>query len=175
VDLIEEGFDVALRGGRMHDSTLVARKLVDTKLLVCAAPNYLERRGTPHTPEDLRHHDGIVLGSLWTGTGLRARGPRGLVELPVRASVVSNDLAVVCGLLVRGTGIGLMENGLAATHLRAGRLVQVLPDYGMHHDGGFYIVYPSRVHVPARVRAFVDFMIAHCRENNPLVEHGSPA
>lgn len=171
-DLIEEGFDVALRGGRMTGGEVVARLLAPTSVLLYASPRYLERRGTPRGLADLGDHDGVLVSPIATRGPLRLEGPDGVVEARLPAAVVANDMAFARGLVLRGMGIGLLENGLAAPHLSDGTLVQVLPEYGIHTGGGFFVVYPSRLHVAARVRVFVDFMIAHCNAHHPVRASG---
>jgi DNA-binding transcriptional LysR family regulator len=165
-DIIAEGVDVAIRGGVMDDSSLIARKLIDSSLLLYASPEYLRRQGRPRSIAQLSEHRGVLL----TPSGpLCVSGPEGAVELSFGAVMRANDMPFVRGMVIRGMGIGLLEDAMATPAVRAGQLVQVLPDYGIIGPGGLFVVYPSRQHVPAKVRAFVDFIVAHAAAHNPLL------
>lgn len=159
VDLIEDGFDLAIRIGTLAESGLIARKLDDDRSIVCASPAYLQQRGTPMTPGDLAHHD--CLGYSLTGGGEEWQ-----LEGPDRATVRSagwiradnGDLLRLAAL--SGAGIIFQPLFIVWEDLQAGRLVRLLPQYASG-ELGIYAVYPSRKHLSAKVRTFVEFLARH--------------
>lgn len=163
VDLVAEGYDVALRGGVLKDSGLVARRLEPSALILCASPDYLERCGTPTSLEQLADHDGVLYGPLPNQPGWRLQGPDGMADIPLRSRIVGNEFGFVRKLLIAGLGIGVMLGPDARDDIEAGRLVRVLPDYGLE-GGGLYVVYPGTHHLSPKVRVFVDFVVAHAGE-----------
>ena len=158
VDLIEEGFDLAIRIGALPESGLIARKLGSTRTIVCAAPDYLNRHGTPHTPQDLASHR--CLGYTLTNSGdewnLKKPDEEAAVRIagPIRAD--NGDLLRLAA--VNGAGLVFQPYFIVADDLRTGRLVQVLADY-VSRELGIYAIYPSRKHLSAKVRTFVDFLV----------------
>ena len=159
VDLVAEGFDVALRGGKLSDSGLIARKLFDSSVILAASPAYLADHGTPRTLADLAEHRSVAYRRPGDTGSMRLHGPDGPVELPLRPWLTVNDTAVLRATLIAGGGIGIMVGELASADIHAGRLAQVLPEYALR-GGGFYAVYPSARHLSPKVRAFVDFMVS---------------
>jgi DNA-binding transcriptional LysR family regulator len=158
VDLVEEGFDLALRIGESPAQNLIARKLGETRLIPCAAPLYLRERGAPQTPADLARHACLTYEYLPLRSTWRFRDPNGAehtvrVEGPVHAN--NGDLLVAAA--VEGIGIAMEPDFIVAADLAAGRLVRVLAEYAPA-PAGIYAVYPSRRHLSAKVRAFVDFL-----------------
>lgn len=160
VDLVEEGFDLALRIGEAPGQNLIGRRLGETRLVTCAAPLYLRERGAPATPADLAHHacltyEYLPLRSTWRFRD-RAGGEHAVrVSGPVHAN--NGDLLIAAA--VEGIGIAMEPDFMVAAELAAGRLVRVLPDYAPA-PAGIYAVYASRRHLSAKVRAFVDFLAA---------------
>lgn len=158
VNLIEEGFDVAIRGGVLEDSSLVARKLTSTNRVICASPAYLAQRGTPQHPDALKQHaclsysSGPALGSAWR------MADDSLV--PVQGPLTVNNLEVLRRAALAGLGLILTPRFMVSDDLAAGRLVAVLESH-TSHQGGLYVLYPHARHVSAKVRAFVDFVVAH--------------
>jgi DNA-binding transcriptional LysR family regulator len=163
VDLIEEGFDVAIRGGaRPSSTTLVARKIADTRMALFASPDYLRRHGTPECLSDLEHHECIMLSAV-TRNGTWMIGPEGK-EAPVRVKgrVSLNDFDTARRAACDGLGIVLLTTLFCAADVAQGRLVELMP---VHNpvSGALWLVYPSRKHMPARTRAFVDFFAENFR------------
>ena len=157
VDLVDDGFDVAIRVGQLEDSSLLARRLASSSVVACASPAYLARRGVPRTPEQLADHD-LVLDANLRQPGIW-RFRRGTRTLNVRVSgrLQVNSAVTVRHLLVGGAGIGVCPEFVVRDDLEAGRLVPLLADFG-GYDLGVYAVYPHTRHVPSRVRVFVDFL-----------------
>lgn len=157
VDLIEEGLDLAVRIGAMPESGLIARRLASDRIAICGSPAYLAQHGVPQTPADLSRHNCLLYSYAATGDEWRMTGPDG-----EHAVKVSGTLRATSGEMIKLAAlgdIGLMRQPLflAAADIRAGRLVEVLTEY-QTFDLGIYAVYPSRKHLSAKVRTFVDFL-----------------
>ena len=159
VDLVDEGFDLAVRIARLPDSSLVSRKLASTRLVLCAAPSYLRRRGTPRHPDDLAAHDVIGYSLLATPGQWLLQGPGGPVTVKTKPRLWTNNGDTSVAAAVRGAGIDLQPTFLIADELADGRLVQVLPAW-QAVELGIYAVYPSRKFVLPKVRALVNFLAA---------------
>lgn len=168
LDLVSAGFDLAIRIGALDDSTLVARQLANNRRVLCAAPDYLRRRGTPRTPQDLARHECLVLvGSQGRQDVWRlGDGAGGEIAVRVRGRIEANTGELLSDAALAGFGIALHSTWHVGADLRAGRLVQVLADYPLA-DTGIYAVMPQRRLVPPRVRAFVDFLAGRYGENPP--------
>lgn len=161
--LSDDAFDVCVRFGRPPDARVVARKLADNRRLLCAAPAYLARRGVPRSPEDLRQHDciGIRQGDEAYGTWrlASARDPRRQVTVKTRGSLTTNDGEIAVSWALDGHGIVMRAEWDVARYLRSGRLVHVLPHW-LTPEADVFAVWPQRLQISARVRAFVDFIAA---------------
>lgn len=159
VDLLAEGFDVAVRVAELRDSSLVARRLCASRRVLCAAPGYLARHGTPATPDELAAHRCIGYAYMASGCDwpFQSRDGRRLVR--VHGPVMSNNGDVLRVLALDGCGIALLPTFLVADDVRDGRLREVLPDQ-LDGDPAVWVLQPTRRHVPLAVRAFVDFLVA---------------
>ncbi|HYU14435.1 MAG TPA: LysR family transcriptional regulator [Candidatus Acidoferrum sp.] len=163
VDIVAEGFDVALRGGeRLRDSSLVGRRLGPHAFGLFASPAYLAARGVPETPRDLDRHDLIALTTPDGPVPWRLVGPAGAVDIAPRAWLRANELGLVRAAIAAGLGIGLAEPITSSRDLREGRIQQVLADYTLP-GGVLYAVYPGARRVPPKVRVFVDLLAEHVR------------
>jgi len=163
VDLVGEGFDAALRvASRLADSTLVARRLSGLESAIYAAPTYLARRGPPRTPADVGAHDWVIHRHV-------RQLPSPLVA-PARPRLVTDDLLFAHRAVREGLGLGLLPTFLARQDVTAGRLVRVLPGWGSK-VGSLFFVYPRTGHVPRKVAAFRDFVVAYLAAN-PLLASG---
>ena len=157
VDLVNEGFDCAIRLGALADSNLVSVHLGEMQRVVVASPAYLEQRGTPQTPEDLASHDCLALGPQrgWTfrsgATGTKTRSIR------VKGSMECNDGVVLAEWARAGAGLAWRSMWEVGEDLQAGRLVSVLDDWAAP-PVGIYAVFPERRHLPLKVRAFIDLL-----------------
>ncbi|MEZ4429916.1 MAG: LysR family transcriptional regulator [Nannocystaceae bacterium] len=162
VDLVGEGFDLAIRAGRLRDSSLIARKLDDSIPVLVASPGYLKVHPAPRRPDELARHQFALFHryELRRGVGrLVLHGRRGAREVQVRAALVSDDFGFLRDAAVADAGIAVIPNVLIAGALRRGELSRVLPSWHLE-TSPIHLVYPSRVHVPAKTRAFCDFAIA---------------
>jgi len=157
VDIIDEGFDMAIRIARLSDSTLVHRKLTTTCQHVCASPAYLERHGTPLHPHDLAHHQVIAYSYHSGKDDWHFQGPEGAVSVKVNARMHVNNGDSCVAAALAGIGITRQPAFMVDQHLRSGQLVPLLETYASP-ELGIYAVYPSRSHLPAKVRAMLDFL-----------------
>jgi DNA-binding transcriptional LysR family regulator len=156
VDLVEEGYDVAIRAGQLGDSTLIARRVGSIRSLLVAAPGYLEQRGTPASPAALEAHDCIAFGDAQGVRWTLQRGSRS-VEVSVRARLVVNDFDMLREAAGVGLGITSMPDYLCIEDLRAGRLRPVLEDWRPPAIP-VHAVYPSVRHLSAKMTAFLDLV-----------------
>jgi DNA-binding transcriptional LysR family regulator len=157
VNLVEEGFDVAIRAGALDDSTLIARNLGAIKRVLVAAPGYCRRHGTPSTPADLARHACISFGAgsrsnIWT---LHAGEHE--VEVKISPRLTVNDYEMVRDAARAGLGIAWMPRFLCAADLRAGRLRQVLPKW-CSAEVPLHALYPTARHLSPKVAAFIDLV-----------------
>lgn len=157
VDLVEEGFDMAVRIARLESSTLVSRRLSTTRLSVCASPKYLRTHGRPRHPADLAQHTVLAYSLLAVGNTWEFEGPEGQVTVTVRPRMHTNSGDTCRAAALQHQGIILQPDFLVGDDLEAGRLVEVLPGYRLP-DLGVYAVYPSRKHVLPKVRLLIDHL-----------------
>lgn len=156
VDVVSEGFDVAIRVGVLRDSSLASRKLASYRNVLVAAPGYLAAQGRPRTPDDLKKHSCIGFTGLnsWPDWPL-VRGTQRKTVRPLGPLIADNSEAVVIAAIA-GAGITLMADWLAGPALREGQLVQVMPGWTGKGDGGVFAILPPGRLVPAKTRIFVD-------------------
>ena len=158
IDLLQEGVDLAVRIGRLADSTLIARKLFDARTVVAASRSYLEKHGTPATPQELRNHNCLVYGNLadpgrWAYTD--RDGSRHKVNVNVALTASSGDF--IEDAAKKGLGVILQPTFIAGESIRKGDLVPILRDYQWPVTPA-YAVYPPTRHLSYRVREFIDFL-----------------
>ncbi|MCA9710661.1 MAG: substrate binding domain-containing protein, partial [Myxococcales bacterium] len=159
VDLVDEGFDLAFRVGRLEDSSLVARRLGPARLLCCAAPAYLDRRGAPADPDALAQHDCIELTPRQGPSRWPFHDPAGGVRaVAVSGRIQVNSLPMARQIARAGLGIANLPAFACEADLAAGTLRTVLDAWTID-VGGVYVVYPPQRYLAARVRRFVDLAI----------------
>lgn len=163
VDLLSHNIDVAIRLGKLQDSSLVARKLGQSNRVVCASPQYLATHGTPKKPDDLASHNCLTIAAdkefnRWTLS-------RGKSQKVVRVSgnLVSNSIDSLYEMALQGLGIINLAEFIVEEDLRCGRLVPLLKSYKSDSQL-INAVYPHRRHLPAKVRVFIDFLVAEFAE-----------
>ena len=158
VNLIEEGFDVALRGGRPPEGSLTGRPLGgSTDLRMVASPDYLERNGTPQRARDFARHECILFPAWTSNSSWSLSGPRGKTVIPVKGRLTINNLDAIRVAALRGLGIALLPDGHCEGDLQEGTLMHVLPTLSMP-TSGLWVVYSRTRFLSAKVRAFADFM-----------------
>jgi len=159
VDLVAEGFDVAVRLGELADSRLVARRIAPRRRLLCAAPSFIDRHGPLERPDDLARlpclaFTGLASHPNWTFSN--ARGER--VTIRAEGPLVSDDAEALGYAAVQGLGIMLTTDWLIGRDLAAGTLVPVLEEWMPADEGAIYAVVPSSRLMPAKTRAFIDWI-----------------
>lgn len=167
VELVAEGYDIAIRIGDLPDSSLKARKLAETELNLVASPDYLARQGTPTTIEELSSHEILHYSNSATGGYLRLRGPSGeerSVRYGGRLSINNGDALVTAAL--DGLGLTLSPHFIAAEHLASGALVEVMARYAPPPIG-IYAVYPPGRFTQPKQRAFIDHFAENLRGKGP--------
>lgn len=158
VDLVDEGYDLAVRIGRLSSSSLVSRRLSTTRLILCASPAYLAEHGMPGHPTELAAHAVLSYTLLAMGENWTFEGPQGPVTVQVTPRMRANSGETCCAAALQHQGIVLQPSFLVGTHLLAGTLVEVLPQY-RSLELGIFAVYPSRKHMTPKVRLLIDFLI----------------
>jgi DNA-binding transcriptional LysR family regulator len=170
LDAVQEGFDVTLRIADLPSSSLIARKIAPAHGVLCASPDYLERRGTPLHPNELRQHDGLMYGHLATGNQWKLTGPDGDHWIPISWRLCCNNGEVLRDAAVQGHGIAMLPTFIVGADLQQGTLRRILPHYNPPQLS-LYAIYPPTRQLPAKVRAFIDFLL----ERFDGSEGGEPA
>ena len=157
VDLIEDGFDLAVRFGQMPESTLIARKLCSLYLILTAAPSYLARRGTPKSIDELDEHDHVLFtpasrNQTWT----LVNGEQSY-EFGRPARLASNNYGAVVDVARMGSGIALISEFMVGDEIKSGALVRVLPEW-QTRPTDVHAVYPARQNVPPRLTLFLEHL-----------------
>jgi len=158
VDLVGEGFDLAVRAGQLADSSLVARRVGATEMGLVAAPAYLRRRGRPRSLDDLPAHDFVLYRANGGRATLQLAGPDGERAIEVAGALVADDLPFCRNLVAAGAGIALLPLYAVAALLDQGALEPVLPAW-TYGGASLYVVLPSARYVPARVALVRDFLV----------------
>lgn len=165
VDLVEEGFDLAVRVARLPSSSLVGRKLSSTRSVLCASPQYLRAHGMPKHPADLAQHTVIAYSLLSTGDTWSFEGPDGTVSVKVEPRMRSNSGDTCRAAALGHQGIIVQPTFLIGDDLRSGALVELMPQYRAV-ELGIYALYPSRKHVLPKVRLLVDYLVAALKKKS---------
>jgi DNA-binding transcriptional LysR family regulator len=154
VDIVEEGFDIAIRASALSDSSLVARKIEQRRIMVCASPEYLNKHGRPKKPEDLRTHNCILFPEMpW-----RFKYPDRIQEIKVRGSWSGNNGRVLLAAAREGHGLVRFSEYYIEEYLQTGELELVLENFEVD-DVATWIIYPNRHHLPTRVRFLVEYLL----------------
>lgn len=157
VDIIDEGFDVALRIGRLKSSSLIAKHIAPIRLILCGSPAYLQTHGTPNRPEDLKEHRYLhysymeTNGKEETYPWLKAKSNERIGELH------SNNGDVLVEAAIAGAGLALQPSFIASEAINSGKLIMVLPEFEAE-PLGLYVVYAHRKLLPNKIRCFIDFI-----------------
>ncbi|GAB5468513.1 MAG: LysR family transcriptional regulator [Rhodospirillales bacterium] len=159
VDLVEEGFDAALRIGSLGDSSLIARRLCGVTNYLCAAPDYLRGAGLPLEPQDLRSHDCLLYSYARSGRTWSFQNAAGTTSVEVTGRVVANNGDALLSFAEAGQGIVCLPSFFVAPALRAGRLLRLLPAWDSAEVGAVYLVYPARRNAPPKLRALLDYLV----------------
>ena len=154
IDIIDEGFDIAIRMSSLTDSSLIARKVEQRRIMVCASPSYFKEHGRPNTPEELRTHNCLMFPDMpW-----RFKYPDRIQEVKVRGSWRSNNGRILVAAARQGIGLIRFSDYYLDQLLQKGELEIVLEDYEVD-DAATWVIYPNRRHLPTRVRYLVEFLL----------------
>lgn len=163
VDLVEEGYDLVVRIARLTESSLVTRPLARTRMVLCASPAYLAAHGTPTDPKELAGHN-VISYSYWaSGNTWTFQGPAGEVSVRTRSRIHANNGDTCRAAALADQGIILQPDFLIYEDLRAGSLLELMPDFRAA-ELGIFAVYPTRKQLPLKVRRLVDFLVAALRD-----------
>jgi DNA-binding transcriptional LysR family regulator len=157
VDLVDEGFDAAVRIARMESSSLIGRRLASTRMRLCASPDYLSANPPITTLSDLEQHGAVAYTNFSSGNEWHFTGPSGPESVRTRSTVRCNNGDTCRSITVGGGGISLQPSFMVSEDLRTGLLVELLPEY-RSIELGVYIVYPTRKHLAPKVRALINFL-----------------
>ncbi len=158
VDLVEEGVDLAIRISQLKSSNLISKRLASTEMLVCASPNYLQTYGTPLTPQDINHHQVIGYAYWFTKNEWQFTSAAGETEtIKTQPKCITNNGDTCLALAIDGQGLIMQPRFVVETALKQGQLVTLLPEYHIM-SLGIYAIYPSKQHLPMKVRRLVDFL-----------------
>jgi DNA-binding transcriptional LysR family regulator len=164
VDLIEDGYDVAIRTIPPPDSSLIVRRLTPWRHILCCAPDYMEKRPPVNAPVDLAKHNCLRYAFYPFGDDWRFEGPNGEVSAHVAGNVVSNEATLLRLLTLRGRGIFLAPSFVVADELAAGTLVRLLVNY-RPVEFSISAIYPHRNHLSSKLRLFIDLLSARFAEH----------
>ena len=157
VDVVEEGYDLAIRIAELPSSSLISKRLAKTRIVLCASPEYLASHGTPSHPAELNDHATIAYSYWSTKDAWLFEGPEGPVNITIKPWVQTNNGDTCRAIALANQGIILHPTFLIGDDLDAGRLVEILPEY-RSIELGIYAIYPTRKHIAPKVRALVNFL-----------------
>ncbi len=165
VDLMEERAVVAIRVGPLRESRLLARKLGESRMVVVAAPSYIKQHGTPRTPQDLLQHNMLGFCFVKQIEGWPFLDPQGgIISIPPAGNSLVSDGEAMQHLAVAGLGLARLTRFHVDPDIKAGKLVPVLEDYNPGDLEAIHAVFVGHGgQLPARVRAFLDFLVDHVR------------
>lgn len=167
VDLVREGYDLAIRIGTLANSAMISRKLSDNRRLVVAAPDYISVHGEPKIPSDLARHNCLRFTHYSSGGGLwQLRRAGELERVEVRGDFLSDNSEAIAAAAVSGWGVGLVAAYLIEKEIRDGSLVHLMQDCVSIPEAGIFIIYPSAQYLPNKVRLFSDFLAARFRKSH---------
>ncbi|MGH8729428.1 MAG: LysR family transcriptional regulator [Burkholderiales bacterium] len=159
VDLVSAGYDVAVRIGVLESSDLVARKLAVVRRVLCASPEYLTRHGRPEDPRELPNHPCLKVSTYPAHNEWRLQGNKKTVDVAISPVIRADNSEALRQAALAGCGIALMPTFVAGEDLKAGRLIQILPDWEAPKSW-VWAAYPHARFLPLKVRVFVDFLVA---------------
>ncbi|HEY4107006.1 MAG TPA: LysR family transcriptional regulator [Polyangiaceae bacterium] len=161
LNLVSEGLDLAVRAGKLEASSLVARKIGRLQVELYASPAYAEHARLPNNLSELGRHKIVAFGARDGKISWDLEGPRGKETVELECRIGCDDYGFVRATLLAGGGIGLIPRMIAASEVATGRLVRVLPEYGVS-GASLYVIYPSARQVPTKVTLFRDFLAKSC-------------
>jgi DNA-binding transcriptional LysR family regulator len=165
IDLVEDGFDLAVRNMSVPDSSLITRRVASYRYVVCGSPAYFAKHGMPQAPVDLTHHNCLIYSRSAWGNEWRFTDPDGVEQsVPVKGNLHANSDNALRLAAVNGQGLAMAPSFLVIDEIRSGRLVPALTEY-LQSEYAINAIYPHRHHLSAKVRSFIDLMVRHFEEN----------
>ncbi|RBW45707.1 LysR family transcriptional regulator [Psychromonas sp. B3M02] len=163
VDLVEGGFDIAIRNSKLKDSSLIARKLTSDQRIICAAPSYIKENGEPQHPNDLKQHQCLTLTGLdhWVFDDHGSE-----LNIKAKGNLSADNGEAIRDACINGLGVTICSKWIAHQQIADGSLIQVLKDYPLLSDTSIWAIYPSSRQVAPKVRAFIDYCKQHFENNN---------
>lgn len=156
-DIIQEGYDIAIRGANLPDSSLIAKKIAPARSVICGAPEYFQKHGIPSVPEELTQHN-CILYTYHTTLNIWVFCKDGEEQkVQIKGNYQVNNAEAIRDTLIQGLGIGRIPSFVAAPAIAEGKLIQVLADYEMPTKT-IYALYPAKEYMPMKTRAFLDFL-----------------
>jgi len=168
IDLVEEGYDIAIRIGTLPNSSLVSRRILSIPRGLYASADYLAKRGGPLTPDDLNSHDCLRFHTAYHVGDWIFRTGRDSIRIKPIGRMVSNNLTVLRDAAVAGAGIALLPHFLCRAEKRESKLLCLLPDWEVE-DAEVFVLYPSRHHLSGKVRGFLSFLDRNLKALNGMV------
>ena len=164
IDLVDDGFDLAVRNMSIPDSSLVTRRVATYRFVVCGSPDYFARCGTPQRPADLVHHNCLIYSRSQWGNDWRFAGPDGEQSIAVKGNLHANSDNALRLAAVHGQGVAMAPSFLVKDEIKSGRLVPVLTEF-LQAEYSINAIYPHRHHLSAKVRSFIDLLAKHFRDD----------
>lgn len=165
LDLIAERIDLAIRLGKLKDSSLIAQKLMSTSYAVCGSPEYLKHHGEVERPQDISQHNCLLFPMAGFRTGWIFRNDQGeVIKVPVNGRTIISNATGLQECAIAGMGLALLPLWLIDQDLKAGNLIKILSDYEVtatDFDTSAWLVYPSRSYMPRKTKVFIDFLKQH--------------
>ncbi|MCK4587346.1 MAG: LysR family transcriptional regulator [Gammaproteobacteria bacterium] len=167
IDLVEERVDLAIRIGRLGDSSIVARKLAENQFVVCASQQYFETHGLPDTPDDLTHHNCIVNKNIPNSDTWQFRDGKSTQNISVSGNFLANTGGALYRAMLSDLGIAVLPTWFVGEDIKQGTLQVVLEDYEVNlpamTDSAIYALYPAGEYLPPKVRVFIDYLIENLK------------
>ena len=165
LDIVDEGIDLAIRVGELSDSSFIAKKIADARIVKCASPKYLKENGIPKVPENLLGHSCINFGSHYRSHIWKFKNDRGTIPIKVSGPIVVDDGESLVASAIAGLGIICVPHWLVGGELKQGILKEILKKHEISpNTSPIYAVYPHQKHLPLKVRSFLDFLTDRFRK-----------
>jgi DNA-binding transcriptional LysR family regulator len=165
VDVVDEGYDIAIRIAALTNSTMVSKKLTTTRIILCASPTYLKEHGTPKKPADLMNHQ-VINYSYWAGKEEWSfDGPNGKESVHIKPFMQTNNGDTCLSVALANQGIVLQPSFIVGDAIRVGDLIEIMPKY-KSIELGIYAIFPTRKHIAPKVRILIDFLVNYFSEKD---------
>lgn len=162
VHLVEEGFDLVIRIGKLEDSGLISKRLCGFPAKICASPDFIDRFGMPTKPLDLRHIPAVHYVNASTGLSLSFKSPGGNEEsVQLTPAIYANSIGMLLESVFKGIGYAKAPSFAVNEYIEEGRLINLLPEYEALPERGVYAIYPDKRFLPLKVRKFIDLLSDH--------------